>query len=193
MLKTPAREIRVPRFISGPATSYYLLESRRLSPEEILNPNPANAVIQPGKYTLSAEGGRDLPSFSEEFEVSPLVITRPSGTLTAPGMISGQAPMTIEWTGGDNANGPASVSVSLYGSAATDRYQVLCQLKDAREGKFTIPESAWSAVPARVRAGSIAVVSVVGGMQKTLPVPGTDGLDLIVPVPFSFVYGMLTP
>lgn len=195
-LRTPTREIRIPRSIFGPSTIYSYTESRRLSTEEFLNPNPANLTIQPGKYTLRAEGGRDLSSFSEEFEVIPfpITITRPGGTITAPAQSPANTPLSIEWRGGDSSNGPGSVSVSIIGDAS--RYVITCSLRDMREGRFTIPESAWNAVPAGARAGSLSAVSVTGGFQqRSISVPGMDSFQIAAPFLGSFqtTFATLTP
>lgn len=200
-LRTPTREIRVPRLIFGPSTFYTLTESRRLSTEERLNPNPANLTIQPGRYTLSAEGGRDLPSFSEEFEVTPfpITVTRPAGTIAAPAQSPANTPLSIEWRGGDGSNGPGSVSVSIFGAAgAASQYGITCSIRDLREGRFTIPEAAWNAVPAAARGGSFAAVSVTGGFQqRSISVPGVDTFQITVPLlsisSFQAAYATLTP
>lgn len=190
-LTTPAaRELTLARTIFGPTTGYSFQEFRTPTPAELLNPVRPNQVVVPGKYSISAEGGRDLPAFREEFEVKAAAMTRPAGTLLAPATLPSATPPTIEWSGGEAANAPATVSVSF--STAT-RHSITCQLRDGRDGKFTIPEAAWNAVPAQTRAGSFAVFSFFGGMQMTLPLSGTDGVDVTVPFLSLVGYALLTP
>lgn len=181
-LKTPDRELELSRYIGGPTTGY-------------LNQDfgPGSNKLPNGKYTLSGEGGRDIPAFSVDFDVSTMSIMKPNGGLTNPTPISGQTPVTVEWNGGEAVNLPVTVGITVYGASAATA-GIACRIQDGKEGKFTFPQSAWSLIPAELRAGTIGAVGVTGAGEVKLSVPQLDdGLNVSFQAFGRLGYVMLTP
>lgn len=171
-VRGPEREVESLRLISGPLTTYQFSEQRSPSIDELLSGISNQSLVKPGKYSISAEGGRDIPAFQAEFDFEPMLITRP--TRAAP--VSASQPPTIEWSGGASVKERMDLQIQLSANDPRRRYQVVCRLRDGTAGAFTIPDSTWSQVPAEFRtAGTMSVTLSVASAHVTIPVPNVDG------------------
>ncbi|MBY0503472.1 MAG: hypothetical protein K2X03_06175 [Bryobacteraceae bacterium] len=169
IVRGPGREVRIPRVVNGPATTYSLSELRQFTSG--VTPLPGAELVRSGRFTVSAEGGRDIAAFQGEWDFVPLQMTRPVSGSQA----SVQTPPAIEWSGGDSVPGPMDVRLAITTRDGRQAFDIICRLPDGRAGSFTVPTETWSQIPAAFLTGSVATVSLLASAPLVnLSVPELD-------------------
>jgi hypothetical protein len=117
----------------------------------------SHSYLQPGRFTLTGPGGADVGSFSGSIDIAPDLVWTNRTSLTT---VDRSQPLTFTWSGGEpttlvTVQGTSTVS---QGTAVTV-VSFQCHARNT-EGRFTVPVSVLSRLPAsaRITAGTISIL-----------------------------------
>jgi uncharacterized protein (TIGR03437 family) len=154
--------------------------------EARLGDTSAGNYFDPGVYTITGTGGRDVGSFTTSITVpQPLVWTNPPVNNTPVVRANG---LTVNWTGGDpngfvNIEGEGSILTAPGSNTVFAGAQFQC-LAPASAGTFVIPPAVLLTLPpqpANPAPGSRPVFGFIAlsgdTAAATFTAPGTDGVS----------------
>jgi hypothetical protein len=136
---------------------------------ETFGDTTAGNYFDPGRYTVSGPGGRDIGVFTAtaDFPSTPFVWTN----MLSPGPLDRGKDLTLTWTGGTPGTLVTITGTSL-GNGITGTFQCTATVDS---GQFTIPSYVFLSLP------PTGVALAAGGIGVTNTVPGpftAAGLDV---------------
>jgi len=122
--------------------------------------------VPPGAYSISGNGGRDIPVFTTSLTISSAISWTNKAALSS---IDRVQPLTITWSG---ASVPGYVIIGASVHTINENTTLVCS-EDSAKGSFTIPAFILSALPAASSRYAYMFVAP-HPLSTVVAIPGLD-------------------